>query len=177
MTRRLRIPPVLVRRGGRIPCPFALLIGVLCLSACGTLPFRWYHTRSWSLTDREGPRLRVTGVYADVTGPRMTVEEELSGLAPLIFGEMGFVPVLEGEAALYEADIRIREREYTAGWKTVRSLAAEVLIRRAGDRRPLAVGRVTVSGEESFSSSRTSGRMLELAIRKAAGALGKGEGE
>jgi hypothetical protein len=107
----------------------------------------------------------------------MTVEEELSGLAPLIFGEMGFVPVLEGEAALYEADIRIREREYTAGWKTVRSLAAEVLIRRAGDRRPLAVGRVTVSGEESFSSSRTSGRMLELAIRKAAGALGKGEGE
>jgi hypothetical protein len=121
--------------------------------------------------------LRIAGVYADITGPRVTVEEEAAGLAPLLFEEMGFVPAGEGEEARYEADIRIREREYTAGWKTLRSLAAEVSIREAGDRRPLAVGRVTVSGEESFSSSGTAGRMLELAIRKAVGALEKGEGE
>jgi hypothetical protein len=120
----------------------------------------------------------LAAVSVDKSGNRVSIEKEAAGLAPLLFLKHGLEAVEEGEEADYTADIRLREREYPSGWKTRRSLLCEVRFRKAGgagERRvPAAAGRVTFLGEKSFSSSDTTGRMLALAVRKAAAMLERG---
>ncbi|MDR1419985.1 MAG: hypothetical protein LBI86_06400 [Treponema sp.] len=149
--------------------------------ACISFPPQWYGTESWSTSKdpRNLPSIWIAEVSVDLTGVWTAVENEITGLAPLVFWEQGFAAVRAGEAADYEADIWLREREFISGWKTRRSLAAEVRIWKAGERGgkniPLAAGRVTTAGDESFSSSKTAGRMLAIAAGKAAAALREGE--
>jgi hypothetical protein len=105
----------------------------------------------------------------------------MADLAPLLFREQGCILSAGGEGAEYAADIRLREREYSSGWKTRRSLALEVRFWPAGEGAgrediPLAAGRVLSLGDESFASSGTAGRMLNLGIKKAAAALRNKEG-
>jgi hypothetical protein len=153
---------------------------LLWLGACEILPPGFYHRESWTaeaLKDAGTMTLRVylAAVSVDKSGNRVSVEREAAGLAPLLFLECGLEAVEEGEKADYTADIHLREREYTSGWKTRRSLLCEVRFRKAGGagerRAPAATGRVTFLGEKSFSSSDTMGRMLALAVRKAAAML------
>jgi hypothetical protein len=168
----------LVKASGFLSCVFCLFI----VCACGSFPFQWFGTQSWNLESGEHlPSIHIFEISADISGVRTAVEKEITALAPLVFWEQGFVFTETGEAADYEADICIREREYVSGWKTRRSLAAEARIWRAGERSqgalPLAAGRVTSAGDESFSSSKICGRMLTLAIKKAVSALRKGEAQ
>ncbi|MDR1107275.1 MAG: hypothetical protein LBL44_13045 [Treponema sp.] len=160
---------------------FFMFLPALFFSACISFPLQWYGAQSWSTSQdpRNLPSIRIAEVSADLTGVWTAVENEVAGLAPLVFWEQGFAAAGEEEAADYEADIRLREREFISGWKTRRSLAAEVRIWKAGERNgtniPLAAGRVTTAGDESFSSSKTAGRMLALAAGKAAAALREGK--
>ncbi|MDR1618825.1 MAG: hypothetical protein LBS06_07245 [Treponema sp.] len=153
---------------------------LLWLGACEALPSGFYRCQSWAagaLKDGELQTLRVylAAVSADKSGNRVSIEKEAAGLAPLLFLKYGLETVEEGEQADYTADIRLREREYASGWKTRRSLLCEVRFRKADGagecRAPAAAGRVTFLGEKSFSSSDTMGRMLALAVRKAAARL------
>jgi hypothetical protein len=160
---------------------------ILCLGACESLPFNYYSGRAWSVPEGKLPESGITAhlvsVTVDRSGGWASVEKEIWGLAPLLFFEQGcrLVPRMEG--ADYVADIRVREREYAAGWQTRRSLAVEVRLWPAGevlDNRdgayqglPCMAGRVTSLGDRSFSSSETTGRMLALAVKKALRPLGK----
>jgi hypothetical protein len=159
-----------------------LLLGsaLLWLGACESLPFGFYRQESWAaaaLKEAKTKTLRVylAAVSVDKSGNRVSVEREAAGLAPLLFLKYGLEAVEEGEKADYTVDIRLREREYASGWKTRRSLLCEVRFIKAGAagerRAPAATGRVTFLGEKSFSSSDTMGRMLALAVRKAAARL------
>ncbi|MDR1899260.1 MAG: hypothetical protein LBQ55_04555 [Treponema sp.] len=162
---------------------FPLCCVLLWLGACESLPFGFYRYQSWSSPAPEGAGEKTARVYlADVSVDRSggwaSVEKEVAGLAPLLFLDQGLRAVENGEEADYTADIRLREREYTSGWKTRRSLLCEVRFWKTGGaegrRIPLAAGRVTFLGEKSFSSSDTTGRMLALAVKKAAATLKKG---
>jgi hypothetical protein len=156
---------------------------LLCLAACGSLPPGFYRYESWTssvLKDAEAKTLRVylAAVSVDKNGNWVSIEKEVAGLAPLLFLEYGLEAAENSAEADYTADIRLREREYTSGWKIRRSLLCEVRFRKAGNtgerRAPLAAGRVTFLGEKSFSSSDTTGRMLTLAVRKAVALLERG---
>ncbi|MDR1618986.1 MAG: hypothetical protein LBS06_08100 [Treponema sp.] len=161
-----------------------LCFALLWFGACEILPPGFYHHQSWTvsaLKDAGTKTLRVylAAVSVDKSGNRVSIENEAAGLAPLLFLKYGLEAVEDGEDADYTADIRFREREYPSGWKTRRSLLCEVRFRKAGStgerRAPPAAGRVTFLGEKSFSSSDTMGRMLALAIRKAAAMLKRGD--
>jgi hypothetical protein len=157
----------------------------LCLGACESLPSNVYRGRSWSLPEagtapESGIRVRLVSVTVDRNGGWASVEKEVRGLAPLLFFEQGCRLVSPEEGADYAADIRVREREYAAGWQTKRSLAVEVRLWPAGatpdetyQGLPCMAGRVTSLGDRSFSSSETTGRMLSLAIKKALRPRGK----
>jgi hypothetical protein len=163
-----------------------LLIIILCLGACESLSFNYYRGRAWSVPEgnlpESGVTARLVSVTVDRSGGWASVEKEIWGLAPLLFFEEGCRLVPLTEEADYAADIRVREREYAAGWQTRRSLAVEVRLWPAGellDNRdgayqglPCMAGRVTSLGDRSFSSSETTGRMLALAIKKALRPLG-----
>jgi hypothetical protein len=164
-----------------------LVLG-LCLGACESLSFNAYHGKSWSLPEagdspESGIRARLVSVTVDRNGGWASVEKEVRGLAPLLFFEQGCRLMPPEEAADYAVDIRVREREYAAGWQTKRSLALEVRLWPAGETPdeayqglPCMAGRVTFLGDRSFSSSETTGRMLALAIKKALRPLGKMRG-
>lgn len=165
---------------------------LLFFGACESLPFDYYRGKSWSAPgEGNGTReilgtLCLAAVSVDRTGGWASVEKEIRGLAPLLFGERGYRVISAGEGADYAADIRVREREYASGWQTKRSLAVEVRLWPAGVLNPLdgenaatlplAAGRVTSLGTRSFSSSETTGRMLALAIKKALKPLEKKPG-
>jgi hypothetical protein len=165
----------------------ALVFISLCFGACESLGFNYYLGRSWSVpaagdSPESGVRVHLVSVAVDRSGGWASVEKEIRGLAPLLFFERGCRLVPREEAAEYAADIRVREREYSAGWHTKRSLALEVRLWPAGavqDKEgleqalPCMAGRVTILGDRSFSSSETTGRMLALALKKALRPLGK----
>jgi hypothetical protein len=168
---------------------FVLILFVtIGLSGCRTSMFQLYETSSWAIPETEfifgtedirKPSLYLLPVFVDRTGAWTSVEKEIADLAPLLLWEQGLR--LSGiDTADYLAEISAREREYVSGWKTKRSLAVEVRIWKNNhdieeafryNGLPLAAGRVTARGEEGFSSSETTGRMLKLALKKAVSAL------
>jgi hypothetical protein len=163
-----------VRKAGlsavlRVLAPGILAAALAC--SCAIL----YTGRSWPLDNSSDlPSLSLTRVEADKTGGSVQTEKEIADLAPLLFYEHGFKMFDGNGKADYEAEIQVREREYISGWRTKRSLSAEVRIRSGSSPgRLLAAGLVTAEGDESFSSSRTLRRMLSIAVRKAAAALEK----
>jgi hypothetical protein len=150
-----------------------LLMLVLC--SCESIPVDYSRSQSWLMEEKLFlGTLAIKGVRVDRSGGWDSVEREIASLAPLYFWALGFRVVFGSETADYTAEIQAREREYSSGWRTKRSLLLEVRIWDESaaysgetEKMPLAAGRVVAVGERSFSSSDTSGRMLLRAIKKA----------
>jgi hypothetical protein len=122
--------------------------------------------------------MTVLGVPADRSGGWASVEREAASLAPLYFWDRGCRVVSAEEGPQYAARIWIRERDFNMGWSNKKSLAVEVRIWAFEDapvngepvedhKLPAAVGRVVMTGDTSFSSSDTMGRLLSRAITQA----------
>jgi len=152
------------------------LLAVMFLS-CEALP-NLPASQSWKTSDDAGKTtLTILGVYVDRTGGWDSIEKETLSFAPLYFWEQGFRIVGSDEEPEYAAQIQLREREFNLGWRSRRSLSAEVFIwvyediRESGaltseQKLPAAAGRITATGNQSFSSSQTLTRMLSKAIRE-----------
>jgi len=153
------------------------------LLSCEALPVNYSSGQSWSIsksdeTDKTRTTLTILSVQVDKSGGWDSVEKETAALAPLFFWDSGCMVVAAEKEPSYAAQIHIREREYNSGWKTKKSLAVEVRIWEYKDipentgtffahKLPAATGRIVASGDESFSSSETTGRLLSKAIDKA----------
>jgi hypothetical protein len=156
-----------------------LLAYSLCLAgACSSFS----KSRSWSALNEDeiAGTVRVAAVKADKAGGWSSVENEAAVLLPLLFLEQRLKAVGEGENADYVAELSLREREFSRGWKSRTSLAVELRLwsaqARAGGGEapvPLAAGQVLLQGENSLSSSKTLGRLLRKAVKKAVKALPK----
>jgi muconolactone delta-isomerase len=106
------------------------------------------------------------------------MEKEIAALAPLLFWERGYYFYPDNRRADYVVDVQAREREYTLGWKTKRSLVLEVRLWRdqGEDPRlyqitPLAAAQITAWGNKSLSSSRRLNQMLRSVVRRSIRAL------
>jgi hypothetical protein len=153
-----------------------ILFFVLFLFSCDSMPVGVTESNSWRITDKGGKNgtIKLAGVTADRSGNRDSLEKEVATLAPLYFWTEGFRTVGSGDPADYIAEINLREREFSVGWRTKKSLVVEVRIwdRIDGDiqpdelsgRLPAVAGRVVFTGNKSFSSSETTGKMLFSAI-------------
>jgi len=121
-----------------------------------------------------GKTVKLVGVSVDRPGAWDSLEKEVTALAPLYFWRDGYRFVTGEEKANYAVYISLRERDVSSGWHTKKSLAMELRIWacKSGDvsidSLPLAAGRVVRIGKCSFSSSKTTGDMLSLAIKKTA---------
>ena len=160
---------------------FTVLLATIFIS-CEALPFNYSAGQSWLIRENEQEKILATltllGVQVDRSGGWDSVEKETVSLAPLYFWNQGCKTVAAEEGPAYAAGIQVREREFNLGWRTKRSLAVEVRIWVFEDapkggvsvheqKLPVAVGRIVSTGEESFSSSHTTGRLLSMAIEKA----------
>jgi len=149
------------------------------LLSCEALPVNYSAGQSWLISsDKSWTTLMILPVQVDRSGGWDSVEKEASALAPLYFWESGCRVVAAGEAPSYAAQVQVREREFNVGWRTKKSLAIEVRIWESEDapkngeaviahKLPAAVGRIIETGDKSFSSSRTTDRILSKAIKKA----------
>jgi hypothetical protein len=153
----------------------------LGLLSCESIPVPYSSGRSWYIPETKNAKqtIKLAGISVDRPGNRDSLEREIAVLAPLYFWQNGSTLVVTEGHADYAAHISLREREYTAGWHTRRSISLEVRIwqndgRPAEDFNaalPIAAGRVVAAGSRSFSSSATTEKMLSRAVKKAAGRL------
>ena len=154
-----------------------LFLAVLLFS-CDSMPVSITETASWRMTDESTPAgtIKLTNVTVDRTGNRDSLEKEVTALAPLYFWTEGFKTVEPDGSADYAVQINLREREIASGWRTRTSLAVEVRIWDCADKNmrpdelagklPVAASRAVLSGNKSFSSSKTTEKMLSKAISK-----------
>jgi hypothetical protein len=99
------------------------------------------------------PSIAIGEVRVDRAGDYASLEAELRRLLPLLFAERGFA-VVDGSAAYTACGYAI-EREYLKGWRTIRSVSAEIVLYPSGESAPLprASGRTHASGSRSIASS------------------------
>ena len=156
------------------------LLFLLILFSCDSTPESF--SQSWFMPEKgkagsKRGSIKLIGVSVDRSGGWDSLEKEVNALAPFYFWKYGCRLAEPGAAADYAVDISLRERELNAGWRTWRSLAVEVRIWACNDeneiyadgfskRLPLAAGRIVAIGEESFSSSKITDKMLSHAISK-----------
>ena len=143
------------------------LLQVLLMCSCSSMPSSF--RQSWVIPKNAERTVRLAEVIVDRQGGWDSLEREVAALAPMYFGRRGYQLVETSDLADYAARINLREREYSVGWRTRRSLALEVMISTGGEGElpytiPLAAGRVVAIGDKSFSSSKTTGTMLSRAI-------------
>jgi len=174
---------------------FALALSPAVLAGC--VSFDSSESSSWAAGKSEDLKgvVRIISVSVDKSGEYGGLENEVRDLLPLLFLEQGYMTVSSGgKMALssgnfpdsgglpfYSANVKIREREYQDGWKTSRSLSAELRLWAADNGTneiapdaqplPLSAGRALNNGKKSFSSSGTLSAMLRKAIKNAVGAL------
>ena len=154
---------------------FFLVLTLAALGSC--LSFNPFGNSSWATGNMETVKgsIRIVSVSAEKSGEWGLLEKEVNDLLPLLFFEEGYVLVShDGQADIF-AEVTVREREYIDGWKTRRSLSAEVRIWDAGDFSgqplPLSAGRALSGGKQSFASSKTLSAMLRKAIKNAVNGL------
>lgn len=161
---------------------FAAVLCLAALGACRTVANPFSGTRSWSAKagGGQGASIRFIKVSAEKSGGWAFLEQELEAMAPLIFWERGCYFYGDGQKTDYAADLRVREREYTIGWRTKRCLALEIRVwedRGDNPRRylttPLAAAQVISLGNKSLSSSKELNRMLRRAVGRVVWVLGK----
>ena len=156
-----------------------LSIFLSVLYSCEGGPVNYSSGQSWLISsDKSWTTLTILSVQVDRSGGWNSVEKEAAALAPLYFWDRGCKVIPAEDAPSYAAQVQVREREFSVGWKTKKSLAVEVRIWDNKDasinaksvleqKLPAAVGRIIVIGDKSFSSSRTTSRLLSKAIKKA----------
>jgi hypothetical protein len=153
---------------------FLLLLMTVFLVSCGTYLPSWYSIQSWPNSNSVKGTVRLRDITIDKTGGTASLEEEARGLVLMYLREEGYFPAGDDDDADYLADLTLREREYIAGWKTRRSLAADLCF-RPGDLStdspsaalmPVSASRVVSTGDLSLSSSKTLGKMIRLAVRR-----------
>ena len=145
--------------------------------SCDTMPSGYSGSESWSMPDNAKTKtkiwgtIKLAGVSVDRSGGWDSIEKEVTALAPLYFWKQGCRLAGPDDRADYTARISLREREYSLGWHTRRSLSVEVMV-WAGtspeESLPIAAGRVVAIGNRSFASSKTTSEMLSGAIEKTA---------
>jgi hypothetical protein len=174
---------VLLKKIFSLPLFFGILfLGNLGFLSCGSFS----GGKSWSSPETADPArsIRLFNVSVQKSGDWLSVENELTGLAPLIFAEQGYTlfPNAEGEKDgplwTFAADLRVFEREYTQGWETKRSVSVEIRLWRdqggnaeAYQSPPLAAGQFISLGDQTLSSSKHMGAMLTEAVKQALNAL------
>jgi hypothetical protein len=158
---------------------FITMFITVFLFSCGSIPINISNSESWSVSEKSkagkvgGKKIKIMGVSVDRSGVWESLEKEVSALAPLYFWNHGFRLAGPDGAADYAAHISLREREFASGWTSRRSLALEVRIWAYADGNvsvdtlPLAAGRIVKTGNLSFSSSKTTGKMLNRTIKMA----------
>jgi hypothetical protein len=154
-----------------------LFLTALIFLSCESMPVNYSRSKSWLLGGKNPwGTFSLVGVSVDRIGGWDSVEREITAIAPLSFWEEGFQMITGDKPADYAADIQLREREYSSGWRAKRSLSVEVRVWAYEDAAekaayaqmlPLAAGRVISTGDRSLSSFETTNRMLSKAIRKA----------
>jgi len=151
------------------------------LLSCEALPFNYTANQSWLIEntqEKTWTTMTVLGVQIERSGGWDSVEREAASLAPLFFWDQGCRVVSAEESPQYAAYIWIRERDFNLGWNSKKSLSVEVRIWAYEDapvngapdenhKLPAAVGRVVMTGDTSFSSSNTMGKLLSQAIKQA----------
>jgi len=154
---------------------------VSILLSCEALPFNYSADQSWLIEnaqEKTWTTMTVLGVQIEKSGVWDSIEREAASLAPLYFWDRGCRVVAAEEGPRYAARIWIRERDFNLGWSSKKSLAVEVRIWEFRDapvngspvedhKLPAAVGRVVMTGDSSFSSSNTMGKLLSRAITQA----------
>jgi len=179
--------PLWSRAPQRLLRKIFILSAMAILLSCEALPFNYSVKQSWLIDssaslDSTQEKIRTTmtvlGVQIDRSGVWDSVEREAASLAPLYFWDQGCRVVSAEEKPQYAAYIWIRERDFNQGWKSKKSLSVEVRIWAYEDapvngapeenhKLPDAVGRVVMTGDTSFSSSNTMGKLLSRAITQA----------
>ena len=151
---------------------------ILSLSIFGScLSFYPNGNSSWATGNREDAKaaIQIISVSAEKSGEWGLLEKEISGLLPLLFFEEGYIAVSHDAQADIFAEVTVREREYIDGWKTRRSLSAEVRLwareEFSGQPLPLSAGRALSNGRQSFASSGTLSVMLRKAVKNAVNGL------
>jgi len=158
-----------------------ILSAAAILLSCEALPFNYSADQSWLIEgaqEKIWTTMTVLGVQIEKSGVWDSIEREAASLAPLYFWDQGCRVVSAEEGPQYAARIWIRERDFTFGWSNKKSLAVEVRIWAFEDapvngspveehKLPAAVGRVVMTGDTSFSSSDTMGKLLSRAITQA----------
>ncbi|MDR2552487.1 MAG: hypothetical protein LBD31_04890 [Treponema sp.] len=168
--------------GKIIPVQIAVLclVGGPGLVACSSLGI-YPSVKGWPSGVREEKgRMEPGKIRVDKTAGRDSVEAEVERLLPLLLAEEGYA----GKARMpeenglsipgYRVESFLVEREYTEGWKTRRSLSAEILIWKSGVPEgdpPLAAGKAVLLGSKSLSSSKVLYDLLRRALSRALRAL------
>jgi len=154
---------------------FFLIFILIVLGSC--VSFDTSGKSFWATGGMEKARgsIQIVSVSAEKSGEWGLLEKEVRDLLPLLFFEKGYITVSHDEQADIFAEVTVREREYIDGWKTRRSLSAEVRL-RAGENflsqpLPLSAGRTLSNGKQSFASSKTLSAMLRKAVKKAVNGL------
>ena len=156
----------------------AALFGFYCCIAsgsCSSFPFGSSGSSAWAAGSggKTMGTIRIASVSAERSNEWGSLENEISGLLPLLFLEEHYLVVSPDEKADYSADVKVREREYILGWKSRRSLSVELRL-WAGEVNgplPLAAGRALNHGNMSFASSKTLNAMLRKAVKNAVSGL------
>ena len=146
----------------------------LFLGGCSSLPFDLSQDSRWAgVIKKEKGTVRLISVSAERSGEWSSLEKEITYLLPLLFSEESYRVVSASAAADYSAEVMVREREFADGWRTKRSLSAELRLwaDNAYGPLPLSAGRSLVLGKQTLSSSRTLCSMLRKAVKNAVRAL------
>ena len=172
----------------KIMCVIDIFLAMLLFS-CYSMPTSF--SQSWRIPEKNTSRdkasrtIRLVGISVDRSGGWDSLEKEAAALAPIHFWRKGY-RLAGDDSADYAAYISLREREFPVGWwRTRRSLAIEVQVwtcteeMSAGElsrevlsqKLPVAAGRVVVIGDGSFSSSKTTGKLLARAINRTLGKM------
>jgi len=182
-----------IRKSGLLLTKIFILFVAAILLSCEALPFNFTANQSWLIDSPSLPdstdspdsgqekiwaTMTVLGVQIERSGGWDSIEREAASLAPLFFWDQGCRVVSAEDVPQFAAHIWIRERDFTLGWNNKKSLSIEVRIwayedapangvRVEDHKLPAAVGRVVMTGDLSFSSSETLGKLLSQAIAQA----------
>ena len=153
-----------------------LLFGQIILwTSCSSFPVDIPTNTAWATKDMERARgtIRIISVSVERSGEWGSLEKEIRELLPLLFYEESYLVVSPSARADFTGEVVVREREYADGWRTRRSLSAELRL-WAGEEfepLPLSIGRSLIQGRQSLGSSKTLTNILRRVVRNAARGL------
>lgn len=158
---------------------YAVIVFVAALAvlgSCASFTFNSRESDSWLAVEEARGTIRIISVSVDKSGDWGSLENEIAGLLPLFFSEESYRVVSSPARADYCAEVKVREREYPDGWRTRRSLSAEVRFWSDEETSglPLSAGRVLLQGNRSLASSKTLSGMLRKAVKNAVRGLPAG---